>query len=214
MKFIPLLVSVVLMASCQQNTTKTSNNEQVTITEPNQPSFQQGDIIFQGNDIGQSKAVKLATHSEYSHVGVVLEENDKFVVFEAVEPVKITPLDEWISHGDNDEYVVMRLKNKSQVTFNEQKVDSLKSAWLGKNYDLPFEWSDDELYCSELVWKFYKEGCGIKLCETKQMKDFDLTHPYTRAILADRYGSEIPYEQEVVSPQDIYESELLEQIDL
>ena len=32
-----------------------------------------------------------------------------------------------------------------------------------KDYDLYFEWSDDKIYCSELVWKIYKNGADIEL---------------------------------------------------
>ena len=33
----------------------------------------------------------------------------------------------------------------------------------GKNYDLTFEWSDDKIYCSELIWKIYKRSTGIEI---------------------------------------------------
>ena len=35
--------------------------------------------------------------------------------------------------------------------------------YLGRDYDLRFEWSDDKIYCSELVWKIYKEAFNIAL---------------------------------------------------
>ena len=174
-----------------------------------EPKLKTGDIIFQGNNYGQSRAVKLATHSKYSHVGLVFEKRNSLYVFEAVQPVKVTPLDEWISHGAESKYEVLRLKEPIDFTEHQVSFDSIKTAWLGKDYDLLFEWSDEELYCSELVWKIYNEVYGIKLCDTKQLKDFDLSHPYVKAILKERYGNSIPLEQSVVAPQDVYDSKLL-----
>ncbi|MEZ4892959.1 MAG: YiiX/YebB-like N1pC/P60 family cysteine hydrolase [Saprospiraceae bacterium] len=53
--------------------------------------------------------------SKYSHCGIVYRESGKFYVFEAVQPVKTTPLGEWIARGENGHYVVKRLKNADQI---------------------------------------------------------------------------------------------------
>lgn len=49
---------------------------------------QTGDIIFQISRSSQSKAIQLATHSDYSHTGMLVIRNKKPYVFEAVGPVK------------------------------------------------------------------------------------------------------------------------------
>lgn len=51
---------------------------------------QTGDIIFQISRSSQSKAIQLATHSDYSHTGMLVMRNKKPYVFEAVGPVKYT----------------------------------------------------------------------------------------------------------------------------
>lgn len=51
---------------------------------------QTGDIIFQISRSSQSKAIQLATHSDYSHTGMLVIRNKKPYVFEAVGPVKYT----------------------------------------------------------------------------------------------------------------------------
>ena len=48
---------------------------------------QTGDIIFQISRSSQSKAIQLATHSDYSHTGMLVIRNKKPYVFEAVGPV-------------------------------------------------------------------------------------------------------------------------------
>lgn len=58
-----------------------------------------GDLIFQTSLSRQSKAIQLATKSKYSHCGIVFYDNGQFYVFEAIQPVKSTPLDKWIARG-------------------------------------------------------------------------------------------------------------------
>ncbi len=60
-----------------------------------------GDIIFHTSQTDQSKAIRMATGSEYTHCGIVYEENDRFYVFEAMQPVQLTPLTDWINRGKN-----------------------------------------------------------------------------------------------------------------
>jgi len=35
--------------------------------------------------------------------------------FEAIQPVKLTPLKKWIERGENSRFVVKRLENASQI---------------------------------------------------------------------------------------------------
>ena len=81
-----------------------------------------------------------------------------------------------------------------------------------KDYDLYFEWSDEKIYCSELVWKIYKYGANIELCKTKKLKDFNLNSPIVKSIMKERYGNKIPYNEAVVAPSQLYESEMVETI--
>jgi uncharacterized protein YcfL len=43
-----------------------------------------GDIIFQTSQSAQSKAIQAATHSKYSHCGIIYKEGSNYFVFEAV----------------------------------------------------------------------------------------------------------------------------------
>lgn len=172
-------------------------------------SYRTGDLIFQTNKGPQSKAVNLATHSAYSHVGMILKKDHQTMVLEAVQPVKITPLKEWIARGVNGQYEVLRARKPLEIKDTQARLDSMSEAIVGKPYDLLFEWSDEKWYCSELVWKVYKEVYGIELCKLKKLKDFDLTHPYVQRIMTQRYGANYPLDQYVVAPQDLYESSLL-----
>ena len=176
-------------------------------------SFKTGDVIFQGNDGGQGAAVKRATNSKFSHVGIVWIKNGSTYVLEAVEPVKLTPINKWIAQGDNKYYEVLSPKSPLPYSLKiESKFDSLATIYLTKHYDIYFGWEDDILYCSELVWKLYQEVYGIELSQLRKMKSFNLKDPIVKKILEERYGKNIPLEQWVVSPEDIYQSSYLKRI--
>lgn len=170
-----------------------------------------GDLIFQTSRSGQSKAIQLATNSKYSHCGIIYSENGRFFVFEAIQPVKTTPLDKWIARGENEHYVIKRLKNADQVLTSKtlQKIKQEGEKFRGKNYDLAFEWSDDKIYCSELIWKVYQRATGIEIGKLEKLSDFDLTNETVRAKMKERYGNNIPMDEIVISPAAIFDSNLL-----
>jgi uncharacterized protein YycO len=173
-----------------------------------------GDIIFQTSGSGQSKAIQLATHSEYSHCGIIFKNDTGYSVLEAVQPVKRTGLSRWISKGLQGHYIIKRLKNVDKVlTANAlQKMNSIGNGFTGKGYDIYFDWSDDKMYCSELVWKVYKRATGIEIGSLQKLSDFDLSNNIVKQKLKDRYGNKIPLNEMVISPSAILNSDLLETV--
>ena len=172
-------------------------------------TVQDGDIIFHNSKSNQSKAIELATKSKYTHMGIIFKKNDgKYYVYEAVQPVKFTLLEKWIERGNGSHFVIKRVK-KSTTTLNEQNLKRLKQEalkHLGKNYDIYFEFSDQKMYCSELVWKIYKNALNIEVGKIQKLKDFDLNHNIVKSLMQKRYKNNIPYEENVISPQSIFES--------
>ena len=180
----------------------------------NVPEFESGDIIFQISNSSQSRAIQIATKSKYSHMGIIYKNDDKIYVFEAVQPIKLTELHDWINRGEYGHFVVKRLKNHKAI-LNDDKIKQMKQiadSFLGKDYDKYFEWSDDRIYCSELVWKIYKGSLNIEIGKLQKMKDFDLSHPLVKKILKERFGSNIPLDETVISPGSIFKSDLLDEI--
>ncbi|MBR9860899.1 YiiX family permuted papain-like enzyme [bacterium] len=179
-------------------------------------SFQmeEGDILFQGMSAGQGLAIQIATGSPYSHCAIVVKHEDELQVLEAVQPVRIIPLDRWIKQGDGGKYVVKRLKGKDSLLTEDKlaAVRKMGTSWLNINYDLYFGWGDDRLYCSELVWKLYDRAVGVEVGKLQQLKEFNLDHPIVQAKIEERYGENVPYEEEVISPSSIFDSEKLETV--
>lgn len=170
-----------------------------------------GDLVFQDSQSSQSRAIQLATHSPYCHVGMVIHRNGKPWVIEAVQPVVETPLADWARRGKDGRYAVRRLGSANR-TLTPEEVAKLRleaNRFLGREYDWAFGWSDDRIYCSELVWKVYERALGIRLCEPTRLGSFDLTHPAVQAKLRERYGDRVPLEEPVVAPGQLFESRLL-----
>jgi len=173
-----------------------------------------GDIVFQTSRSAQSLAVQLATKSPYSHMGIVYLRDGTPFVFEAVQPVKLTPLAAWVERGEKGRFVVKRLKDADARLTPAvlQKMRSVGEQFAGKSYDLYFEWSDDRIYCSELVWKVFDRGAGIQLGERQTMGDFDLSHPAVEAKIKERFGDHVPLSEVVVSPVAIFSARELETV--
>ena len=169
----------------------------------------EGDIIFQRNPSDQSAAIAAATKSEYTHVGLILFDGGQPYVYEAVQPVKRTPLSEWIARGEGGHYVIKRLEAKQWKGRSPDRLEREARKLLGKNYDILFGWSDEEIYCSEYVWKVYQRAFGLELCPLRRLKDFDLSQSSVKKLMAKRYGDAVPYDMEVVAPSDLFNSKLL-----
>ena len=178
------------------------------------PAVQDGDLIFQSSRSSQSAAIQQATRSRYCHMGLILMRDGKPYVFEAVGPVRYTPLARWIASGVDGHFVVKRLKDAKQ-RLGAEAVARLRRAtrsYEGKRYDFTFEWSDEKIYCSELAWKMYRDALDLEISSLRKLRDFDLTPPAVRLKLRERYGSRIPLDETVVTPQDIFDSPLLETV--
>ena len=175
-----------------------------------------GDIIFHTSRSPQSVAIQKATHSPYSHMGIVYLKDEHAYVFEAVKRVKLTPLDQWIARGEHGEFAVKRLRDADELLDAAAlaRMKEVGDAFRAKDYDLFFEWSDEQIYCSELVWKIYQRALGIEIGVLQTLRDFDLSDPLVQAKLEERYGDNIPLDMEVISPAAMFDSDLLGTVDL
>ena len=144
-------------------------------------------------------------------MGIIYEKDDKFYVYEAVGPVKLTLLEDWVKRGVEGHYVLKRLKNADDILNDEAllKMKSVGDRFEKKPYDSRFNWSNDEIYCSELVWKIYHEALGIDIGKLELLKDFDLSSPEVKNIMKKRYGNDVPLNEKVISPIAMFNSDLL-----
>lgn len=169
-----------------------------------------GDIIFHESRSSQSRAIQLATKSCYSHMGILYRNNGRWFVYQAVQPVKLTPLADWTRRGKDGHFVVKRLRDTRALTPAAlARMRIAGDRYRGKNYDLYFEWSDDCIYCSELVWKIYKRGTGLEVGKLQKLREFDLSNDAVKKKMRERYGNRVPANEPVMSPAAMFDSKLL-----
>ncbi len=171
----------------------------------------EGDVILQRSTTRQSQAIADATHSQYTHVGVIIFRSGKPYVFEARQGVTFRSLSAFLSTGYQGKYVLRRVRGGLSANALT-KLKAQVARFQGKPYDIYFGWADDKIYCSELVWKMYDRALGINVGRLQQLRDFDLTSPIVRQIMRERYGNNIPYGETVIAPSALAEASSLETV--
>jgi cell wall-associated NlpC family hydrolase len=172
----------------------------------------EGDIIFQSFPDGAlARAIEGVTQSSYSHCGIVTGRGHMWMVLEAVGPVKETPLASWIMRGKNQSFDVYRLKPEYSRKIPEFVAKA--RAYRGRPYDIQYEFDDEKVYCSELVFKAFLESTGEQLGEVVSLGQlrWEGYEDFIRGIT----GGELPLERKMITPwhlsrakqlQPIYES--------
>ncbi len=158
--------------------------------------LKEGDIVFQTSKSTQSKYIILATKSQWSHCGIIIEKPDGLYVLEAITTVSLTPYQQWGERG--------RGKRVGMKRYTEEPIKIKYSKYLGKRYDKVFKFGNNQWYCSELVYDIYKRQLGVELCEPRPVSDYVIGG--LDKILTKRG---IDKNQLVVAPSDLYDSELL-----
>jgi hypothetical protein len=176
------------------------------------PTLRQGDIVFTGSEHGQGGAIMAATNSVFTHCGVVFEQDGKLMVIEAVQPVKVTGIMDFIGRAKPPALAFKRL-TKPLDPDKAAKAIEWAAAQIGRPYDHLFQWGDDRLYCSELVWKIFGKA-GVELCKPKAVREYRLEHPKVRALIIERFGKpeNLRLDEMVVAPSDLAGSPLLEDL--
>jgi len=144
-------------------------------------------------------------------MGIVFLRNGSPHVYEAIKTVQYTPIRKWADRGEDGRYVVKRLREADRI-LTSQAVKRLRQAgtkFQGKPYDSYFEWSDKRIYCSELVWKIYDRGIGIRVGRLQKVRDLDLSDPIVKTKIKESYGNKVPMDETVISPGEMFSSNLL-----
>jgi hypothetical protein len=141
-------------------------------------------------------------------MGIIFFRNGNPYVYEAIQTVQYTPLKQWIARGLNGNHVVKRLREADRVLSPAAlaRLRQVAARFQGKLYDLTFAWSDECIYCSELVWKIYDRGLGLRVGRLQRLRDFDLSDPVVKQKMKERYGNKVPLEETVISPGEMFSS--------
>lgn len=171
--------------------------EQPTTTS----KYAEGDIIFIQSQTQQAAALREATESVWTHVGLLIKRSSKWYVAEAVGPLKETPLADFIARSKNKSYRIYRFKHFDPVTMTSALKVALPK--YNKPYDIYFEWSKERIYCSELTYNVMKDVTGFELGRIQKMKEMKLDGPYVQALIEKRLtdiGKELDPDEDIVTP--------------
>ncbi|MDA8857817.1 YiiX/YebB-like N1pC/P60 family cysteine hydrolase [Flavobacteriales bacterium] len=147
--------------------------------------LQEGDLLFQDLDSSPlCDAIELVTPgyngANFSHIGLVVLENDTLKVLEAIPPkVMITNLYDFINRSfdknRNPKVIVGRLKKK--FTNSISNAVSYSKSKLDIPYDEVFLINNETYYCSELIYEAFLNDSIFEL------KPMTFLHPKTKDTL-------------------------------
>lgn len=163
--------------------------------------YAEGDIIFIQSQTQQAAALREATESVWTHVGILIKRSSKWYVAEAVGPLKETPVADFIARSKNKSYRVYRFKHFDPATMASALKATLPK--YNKPYDIYFEWSKERIYCSELTYNVMKDVTGFELGRVQKMKEMKLDGPYVQALIQKRLtdiGKELDPNEDIVTP--------------
>lgn len=170
----------------------------------------EGDVVFQSLPRGPLvEAIEGITNSPYSHCGVVMKnDGGDWVVHEAIGVVRETPLYLWIVRGRGARIDVWRWRE-----IGTRDIATLRAALgrqTGKRYDYRYAPGDDEIYCSELVFKAYRDAYGVELGEWEKLGDLNW-RPF-EGFIREMEDGPLPLERPMISPVSVTRSAALERV--
>ena len=138
----------------------------------NETDFKTGDLLFRrGNSFESLMVMMLDRNGEYSHIGVILHENDTAWVVH-MEPgkdkngneyIRKEPVSLFLAPEKSTQYALFRINHHKKPDLRQVK-EYIKDAITRQcSFDHSYDHNDEEkLYCSELIRNAYIKG-GVDL---------------------------------------------------
>jgi len=171
---------------------------------------QDGDVVFQSLPHGPVVwAIEGVTKSPYSHCGIVAKKDGQWIVYEAYRGVSATPLKEFLFRGRGGGFVVYRLRDEHREHIPETIQCCEK--YLGRPYDIRYRLDDEKIYCSELIWKAYRDATnGQQLGTLVKFGEMNW-QPY-ETLIKQIEGGEVPVDREMITPVELARARQLEPV--
>ncbi|MBN1638041.1 MAG: hypothetical protein JW866_03685 [Ignavibacteriales bacterium] len=177
---ITLLIFVLLISVFAFYYVKTiwfSHQDEFTNVGLDYRIVEHGDLIFRkGRSLVSQFVLLMDSDSPYSHVGVVVRPQDSIFVVHAVpgetdadtDYVRMDYIDDFLDYENNSGGSIYRFFDTINFAIPNTAAEIAKSYFDDKiMFDPDFSMrTDDKLYCTELVWKAYKNA-GIDLIENR-----------------------------------------------
>lgn len=183
---------------------------------------QEGDILFQDLECGAlCSAIKYVTvgaeSAEFSHIGLVQNVNQKWMVLEAIgDGVKYTPIQDFFKrskdHEGRPKIWVGRVKTEFKDLIPKAMLEV--SNYLGQPYDDAFLMNNGKYYCSELIYEIFRKANSDQdffVLEPMTFKDYkDDTFLPAWEDYYQKLGVAIPEHEPGINPAGISRSEKIE----
>lgn len=170
---------------------------------------QEGDVFFQSFPHSPlTDTIEGVTESPLSHCGLLHQSAEGWVILEAVEPVRETPLAGWVRRGRDGRVQVFRLKAPYRGKI--PGMIAAAQAYLGRPYDIRYQLDDEKIYCSELVYKAFRDAGGGELGRLQKLGELNWKphEPFIRHL----EGGGLPLDREMITPRAVAEAPQLEQV--
>ena len=174
-----------------------------------------GDLVFIKSQTAQAGLLRIATDSEWSHVGMAFKAQKGWDIIEAVQPVQWTSLYSFVRRSNNLQFEIFR----ATFDFDAAAVKAYAEKFLGSDYDLIFAWDQNRWYCSELVWKAYEKVTSEHLGVLQKIGDLKVTDPRVLAEAKRRYevygmiwDQDAWFQSEVITPVQKMKSDKLQKV--
>ena len=171
-------------------------------------SPKEGDLLFQSLPHSRLvNAIEGVSESPFSHCGIVGKQDGKWVVFEAYRAVETTPLKEFIFRGRKQGFAIYRLKSahRKHIPATMERVQ----AYVGRPYDVRYRMDDEHIYCTELIYKAFRDSSGgQQLGSLVRLGDLNW-QPYEKSIQHFERGP-VPLERQMITPRQMALAKQLE----
>ncbi len=173
-------------------------------------SPREGDVVFQSLPRGDLvEAIEGITDSPFSHCGVVMKNADgDWVVHEAIGVVRETPLHLWVVRGRGARVDAWRWSEMAGR--DAAPLRAALEKYSGRHYDYRYAPGDDEIYCSELVFKAYRDAYGVELGTWEMLGELNW-RPFEKFI-REMEGGALPLGRPMITPVGVTRSVALAKV--
>jgi hypothetical protein len=116
--------------------------------------------------------IESETGSPYSHSGLLVREDNEWIVLEALEKVKKTPLEtfkKYVRPGTKPHLYRLKEWEQEDQARNQKILNRFHESYDGRPFDRSYLWNnlapngDEFLYCSEMITKLLNEFLNTKI---------------------------------------------------
>jgi len=161
--------------------------------------FREGDIVLQHLGTKLGSVISDVTNSQYSHCGMVVEKNGEPHVIEAIGPVRIIHVKDWLRQGHRRRFTQLRPRDLSKTQI--ANVIAEAKTFMGRPYDILYELDDEKIYCSELVYKAFNQALNIDVGKKERLRDLNWK-PH-QAFIRQLVRGNVPMDRVMVTPESL-----------